>query len=75
MIPTWYRQERIKVLVIELLIGMEVEHWRICLWSVTIEDWQFNKDYFIGDIVKYKEFYYTANSKVLQTPQIHNGLD
>ena len=45
--------------------------------QATIEDWQFNKDYFIGDIVKYKEFYYTANSKVCGRicPQIHNGLD
>ena len=60
-----YRQERIKVL------GYRTTNWDGSLNiegfvydQATIEDWQSNKDYFIGDIVKYKEFYYTANSKV-----------
>ena len=65
MILNGYRQERIKV------PGYRTTNWDGSLNiegfvydSVTIEDWQSNKDYFIGDIVKYKEFYYTANSKV-----------
>jgi hypothetical protein len=60
-----YRQERIKVL------GYRTTNWDGSLNiegfvydQATVTNWEANKDYFIGDIVKHKEFFYTANSKV-----------
>jgi hypothetical protein len=56
-----YRQERIKV------VGYRSDNWTgglnvpgFIYDSATITDWQSWKDYAIGSIVKYKEFYYTA---------------
>ena len=60
-----YRQERIKVL------GYRTTNWNGSLNiegfvydQATVTNWESNKDYFIGDIVKHKEFFYTANSKI-----------
>ena len=33
--------------------------------SAEVTEWQTWKDYAIGDIVKHKQFYYTAKNKVL----------
>jgi len=60
-----YRQERIKVL------GYRTDSWDGSLNipgfiydNLVIEEWEAWKDYTIGDVVKYKEFYYTANNKI-----------
>ena len=60
-----YRQERIKVL------GYKTDGWDGSLNipgfiydNVVIEEWESWKDYSIGDVVKYKEFYYSANFKI-----------
>ena len=60
-----YRQERIKVL------GYRTDDWDGSLNipgfiydNVVIEEWAPWKDYAIGDVVKYKEFYYSASFKI-----------
>ena len=60
-----YRQERIKVL------GYRTAEWNGSLNipgfiydNAIVTEWQAWKDYAIGDLVKYKEFYYTAKNKV-----------
>ena len=60
-----YRQERIKVL------GYRSGDWDgsinipgFVYDNVTITEWKSWKDYSIGDVVKYKEFYYIAKNKV-----------
>jgi hypothetical protein len=60
-----YRQERIKVL------GYKTSEWDGSLNipgfmydNVVIEEWEPWKDYLIGEVVKYKEFYYSANTKI-----------
>ena len=60
-----YRQERIKVL------GYKTDGWDGSLNipgfiydNVIIEEWESWKDYAIGDVVKYKEFYYSASTKI-----------
>jgi len=62
---TGYRQERIKT------FGYRTSGWDGSLnipgfiyTEVTIKEWESWKDYDIGSIVKYKEFYYSANSKI-----------
>jgi len=62
--PTGYRQERIKVL------GYRTADWDGSLNipgflydAATVTDWKQWTDYAIGDLVKYKEFYYTAKNK------------
>mgnify|MGYP001106062184 CR=1 FL=1 len=62
---TGYRQERIKVL------GYKTTDWDGSLnipgfmySEINIGDWQDWTEYQIGDIVKYKEFYYIANNKI-----------
>ena len=56
-----YRQERIKV------VGYTSDDWNGSLNipgfiydEIIIKDWESYKDYTVGDIVKYKEFYYIA---------------
>jgi hypothetical protein len=63
-----YRQERIKVL------GYRTTDWDGSLNipgfvfdNATVSEWQSWKDYAISDIVKYKEFYYSANNKITGT--------
>lgn len=63
--PTGYRQERIKVL------GYRTADWDGSLNipgflydAANVTDWKQWADYAIGDLVKYKEFYYTANNKI-----------
>lgn len=63
--PTGYRQERIKVL------GYRTADWDGSLNipgfiydAASVTDWKQWSDYAIGDLVKYKEFYYTANNKI-----------
>jgi len=60
-----YRQERIKVL------GYRTGDWDGSLNipgfifdNAKITEWESWKDYAIGDLVKYKEFYYSARNKV-----------
>ena len=59
-----YRQERIKVL------GYRTADWNGSLNipgfifdDAKITEWEAWQDYAIGDVVKYKEFYYTAKNK------------
>lgn len=61
-----YRQERIKV------IGYKAGVWNGSLTipgfiydDVTIADWHPYQDYVVGDIVKYKEYYYVALEKIV----------
>ena len=61
-----YRQERIKVL------GYRTDGWDGSLNipgfiydNAIIQEWESWKDYAIGDIVKYKEFYYSASQKIV----------
>ena len=70
-----YRQERIKVL------GYRTTNWDGSLNiegfvydQAPITSWLPNRDYFIGDIVKWKEFYYTANVKVPGTETFNTTL-
>jgi hypothetical protein len=60
-----YRQERIKV------IGYVVSNWNGSLDvpgfiydEVYITEWQQFKDYNMSDVIKYKEFFYSANTNV-----------
>ena len=60
-----YRQERIKVL------GYRTDDWNgsfnipgFVYDDAKVTDWEQYKDYAIGDVVKYKEFYYSAKIKV-----------
>jgi len=59
-----YRQERIK------LVGYRTDEWTGGLYipgffydDAKVTEWSVWKDYAIGDVVKYKEFYYAANKK------------
>lgn len=63
---TGYRQERIKAL------GYRTTDWDGSLNipgfiynQAKITEWEQWTDYDIGDLIKYKEFYYSANSKVI----------
>ena len=56
-----YRQERIKV------VGYRTDNWNGALNipgfvydEAAITEWESWKDYYIGELVKYKEFYYSA---------------
>ena len=60
-----YRQERIRVL------GYRTADWSgglnipgFIYDQATVTEWTPWKDYSIGDVVKYKEFYYTATTKI-----------
>ena len=62
---TGYKQDRIKAL------GYVSSDWNgslnipgFAFDQATIVEWEQYKDYSIGDLVKYKEFYYTATKKV-----------
>jgi len=64
--PSGYRQERIKVL------GYRSDDWTggldipgFIYDSAETTEWVAWKDYAIGDIVKYKQFYYTAQNKII----------
>jgi hypothetical protein len=63
--PTGYRQERIKIL------GYKTTDWDGSLnvpgfiySEAKVTQWTAWQDYDIGALVKYKEFYYTANDKI-----------
>ena len=64
--PAGYRQERIKVL------GYRTDGWNGSLNipgfiydAARVTDWKEWQDYAVGDMVKYKEFYYSANTKIV----------
>ena len=64
--PSGYRQERIRVL------GYRSDDWSggldvpgFIYDSAITTDWEPWKDYSIGDLVKYKQFYYTASKKIV----------
>jgi hypothetical protein len=63
-----YRQERIRV------IGYKASNWTGSLSipgfiydDAVVTEWTAWRDYAIGDVVKYKEFYYTATKKISGT--------
>ena len=63
-----YRQERIKV------VGYRSDNWNGSLNipgfiydEAYVTSWQPYKEYLVGDLVKYKEFYYSANKQSLGT--------
>jgi len=67
-----YRQERIRVL------GYRAADWNGGLTipgfiydEAVVTEWQAWKDYSIGDVVKYKEFYYAAINKISGTEQFN----
>ena len=60
-----YRQERVKV------VGYRTSDWNgsfavpgFVYDQAIVSDWQAWKDYTVGDLVKYKEFYYAANRTI-----------
>tara|TARA_B110000285_G_scaffold132392_1_gene148607 strand:+ start:4170 stop:19922 length:15753 start_codon:yes stop_codon:yes gene_type:complete len=70
-----YRQERIKVL------GYRTDNWNGSLNipgfiydNANAVEWEAWSDYTIGDLVKYKEFYYSADKKITGT-QLFNADD
>ena len=70
-----YRQERLKVL------GYRTDEWDGSLNipgfvfdNVVVKTWEQWKDYSIGDVVKYKEFYYTANKKIPGSSDFQSDL-
>jgi len=63
-VPTGYRQERIK------LVGYRTDNWNgglnipgFVYDEAKVTEWQTYYDYAIGDLVKFKEFYYSSNEK------------
>ena len=72
---TGYRQERIKV------NGYRSDNWNgglnipgFVYDDATFTDWTAWKDYSIGDIVKYKQFYYVATSNSTGTQTFNSNL-
>lgn len=72
-IETGYRQEKIKI------AGYKTTNWNggfdapgFIYDRAYINEWQTYTDYNVGDIVKYKEFYYTANIKIVGTDSFDN---
>ena len=70
-----YRQERIKV------IGYRAAEWNGSLSipgflydDAVVTEWTPWKDYAIGDVVKYKEFFYTATKKITGTEIFDTSL-
>ena len=73
--PSGYRQERIKVL------GYRSDEWNgglnipgFIYDSAVVTEWTAWKDYAIGDIVKYKAFYYTAITKIPGAASFQNSV-
>ena len=69
-----YRQERIKVL------GYRSDDWNgglnipgFIYDNAKVTEWLPWQDYAIGDLVKYKQFYYTARSKILGSAQFQTN--
>ena len=69
-----YRQERIKVL------GYRSDDWNgglnipgFIYDNAIVTEWTPWQDYSIGDLVKYKQFYYTARNKVLGAAQFQTN--
>ena len=67
-LPTGYHQERIKV------VGYVSNNWTggfeipgFIYDEAKIQSWEPWTDYALGDIVKYKEFYYAANERLIGT--------
>jgi len=63
-----YRQDRIKVL------GYRTDNWNggfeipgFIYDDIKVTTWQSYKDYIVGDTVKFKEYYYIANSNISGT--------
>ena len=72
---TGYRQERIKV------VGYRTDNWNGSLNipgfiydDAKITEWVSYKDYTVGELVKYKEFYYAANSSHSGTKDFNSDL-
>jgi hypothetical protein len=72
---TGYRQERLKV------VGYRTDGWNgsLNIPGFTYDDskvteWKSWKDYQIGDLVKFKEFYYSANVKHSGTEEFNYSL-
>ena len=72
---TGYRQERIK------LLGYRTVEWDgsfnipgFVFDQATIEEWKPNNDYWAGDTVKYKEFFYTAQESISGTELFNSAL-
>lgn len=64
--PTGYRQDRVRIL------GYRTVDWDGSLNipgfiynQASVTEWQQWKDYQIGDLIKYKQFYYSANNKIV----------
>ena len=67
-----YKQDRIKVLgyITEWTGGQSIPGFIHAEAKIT--EWQPYTDYAMSDVVKYKEFYYTANSKLKGTQKFEN---
>jgi|TARA_R110002074_G_scaffold106530_4_gene230105 hypothetical protein len=70
-----YRQERVKV------VGYRTDDWNgnlnipgFIFDEATVREWEQWKDYVLGDVVKYKEFYYSADVFVTGTATFDNTL-
>jgi hypothetical protein len=73
--PSGYRQERIKV------SGYISSDWKgdfnipgFIFDQAVISEWEMWKDYALGDIVRFKQFYYSAN-KFISGNQTFNSVD
>ena len=71
---TGYRQERIKT------FGYRTTEWDGSLnipgflySEITTKSWESWKDYSVGDVVKYKEFYYSANTNIAGAETFSNS--
>lgn len=70
-----YRQERIKV------VGYRTDNWNgnlniggFIYDQANITEWEQWQDYALGDLVKYKEFYYSANTFISGSPTFESNL-
>jgi hypothetical protein len=70
-----YRQERIKV------VGYRTDNWNgglnipgFVYDQATVTEWESYKDYYIGELIKYKEFYYSARFTHAGTENFENEL-
>jgi hypothetical protein len=73
-IETGYRQERIKT------VGYKTTNWNgsfdapgFIYDQARIQEWNQYTDYKLGDIVKYKEFYYTAKESLIGQEKFDNN--
>jgi len=73
-VESGYRQERIRI------AGYVSGDWTgsfdapgFIFDQATIQNWEAWKDYFLGDIVKYKEFYYSSKKSLAGTATFENS--